>query len=240
MINLLLAFLVPIFLFSSPLEELLKLFDIPPAELVEGTQRLWLQQGKERWQYEKRYEQLRPQVWPLFDELGMLQEVKPTKTHYNTVLIFGALLSRVQDRVDYLVATGVTFDQLVFLTGERPLLASEKEQLPGLATESEMAKWVYQNAALSKQIPVLFIDVPMKGAQRPNTLDTVVAWLDTAPLPSSCLAISNQPYVHYQGAILDRYVPFDVEMVGPSVLGDPSVDLMLDTLARELYYKYGE
>lgn len=238
------AFLAPFLIFATPQEELFKIFDIPegatPTEIVETTQRLWLQQGKERWQYEMRYEHLRPQLWPLFDQMGMLEEIKPTQSHYETVLVLGALLNRVQDRVAYLLQTGVTFDQIIFLTGQRPLLESEKKKLPDLETEAQMVQWVYEHSALPKKIPVVLIDVPMKGTQRPNTLDTIAAWLETNPLPENCLAISNQPYVHYQGAILNRLVPFPVEIAGPSVLGNPSVDLMLDTLARELIYKYGD
>jgi hypothetical protein len=129
---------------------------------------------------------------------------------------------------------------LVFLTGERPLLDSEKEYLPGLQTESEMVRWVYEHSDLPKEIPPLFIEVPMKGNRRPNTLDTIHAWLQTDPHPITCLALSNQPYVHYQQAVLDRLLPFSVETVGNAVIGNPSVALMLDTLAREMTYKYGD
>jgi len=235
------AFLIPLFAFASPQEEVCKLFHIPPqateAEIVAEAQRLWMQQGKERWEFTSRYESLRPQLWPLFEEMGMVREVKPTQTHYSTVLLLGALLERVQARIDYLAQTEVTYDQIVFLTGQRPLRESEKNQLPLLETEAQMVRWVYERSALPKNVPVLWIDAPMKGTQRPNTADTISAWLKTNPLPESCLAISNQPYVRYQGAVLQRLVPFPVETVGPSILGNPSVDLMLDTLAREWTYE---
>lgn len=239
-----LIFLVPFFLLASAQEDLYRLFDIPSTasqeEILQTIQRLWMQQGKERWQFENKFEELRPEVWPLLQAIGMVDEIKPAKTHYETVLVLGALLSRVQDRVDYLISCGISFDQLVFLSGERPLLDSEKEQLPGLLTESEMVRWVYQQSALPKDVSVLFIEVPMKGARRPNTLDTINAWLKTDPHPATCLAISNQPYVHYQGAVLNRLLPFSAETVGNSVKGKPTVALMLDTLAREMTYKYGD
>lgn len=230
-----LFFITPFLLLASPQEEIFQVFGI---HSVEEAKMLWLQQGKERWQFENRYEHLRPQLWPLFDQMGMLREVKPSKTHYDTVLIFGALLNRVQDRVEYLIQTGITYDNLIFLTGERPLLDVEKEKLPALETESQMVEWVYSHSALNS--PALFINVPMKGTQRPNTLDTITSWLETNPLPASYIAISNQPYIHYQGAILNRTVPFEVEIAGPSLLGNPSVDLMLDTLAKELIFKQGD
>lgn len=237
MMYLMLKFLLlPILLFATPQEELFKIFDIPSNEIVSSTQQLWMQKGKERWDFEKRYEHLRPQLWPLFEEMGMVHEIKPTKTHYDTVLVLGALRNRVQDRVDYLVQTGITYNQLVFLTGERPL--RESEELPQLNTEAEMVQWVYDHSPLPKDVPLLIINVPMQGTKRPNTADTVKAWLNTHPSPSSCLAISNQPYVHYQKAVLNHYLPFEIDVAGPSILGDPSVDLMLDTVAREISYKY--
>lgn len=240
----LLYLLTPFLLVASPQEELFQIFNIPDSETKEEVlktiQNLWMQQGKERWQFQSRYETLRPQVWPLFQQLGMVDEIRPARSHYDTVVVLGALLSRVESRVQYLIDCNITFDRIVFLGGERPLQDSEKEKLPGLHTESEMIRWVYQHSELPKDVPVLFIEVPMKGSRRPNTLDTIVAWLKTEPHPSTCLAISNQPYVHYQEAVLNRFVPFSVEAAGPAIIGDPSVDLMLDTFAREMTYKYGD
>ena len=233
-----LVFLVPFFLLASAREDLYGLFDIPitssQEEILQTIQRLWMQQGKERWQFENKFEELRPAVWPLLQEMGMIDEIKPTKTHYETVIVLGALLSRVEDRVDYLISCGISFDQLVFLSGERPLLDSEKEKLPGLLTESEMVRWVYEHSDLPKDHSVLFIEVPMKGERRPNTLDTINAWLKTNPHPATCLANSNQPYVHYQGAVLDRLLSFSAETVGNPVKGKPTVALMLDTLATQM------
>lgn len=245
----LLKILAPIFLFSSPQEEIFQIFDIPTAapqnEIVERVQQLWLQQGKERWQFETRYEHLRNVLWPLFEKMGMVNEIKPSKKHYGTVLVFGALYNRVQDRINYLVESGVSFDKLVLLTGERPLLESEKQKMKrengdDLQTEAEMMRWVYEASSLSKEASLLLINVPMKEGKRPNTLDTILAWLETNPETESILAISNQPYVHYQQAVLESVVPFKIEVVGPTIQGNPSVDLMLDTFARELIYQYGD
>jgi len=235
-----LFFLFPFFLFATPQEELLKIFDIPSSEIVETTKQLWMQQGKERWQFEQRYEYLRPQVWPLFEEMGMLSEIKPAREHYDAVLVLGSLLSTFQARVQYLEGQQIHFDKIVFLTGARPLLNSEKERLPGLETETEMVQWVYEHSDLPKEVPVLFIDTPMQGTKRPTTVDTVIGWLQTSPSVGDYLAISNQPYVHYQNAVLNRIVPFAVETVGPAPRGDPSVDLMLDTLAKQWLYESEE
>lgn len=236
--------LTPFLIFASPREEILQLFDIPTSgtqqEILAEVSRLWMQQGKERWEFESRYEDFRPQLYPLFRALGMIDEVKPTQSHYESVVILGALLSRVQDRIDYLVSSGVTYDQIVFLTGARPLLDAEKKHLPDLQTEAEMMRWVYEKSSLPKTVPAMWIDVPMKESRRPNTYDTVLAWLEMNPHPKSCLAISNQPYVNYQKAVLKRYIPFPLEVAGPAALGTPTVALMLDTLGREWNYTYGD
>lgn len=237
-------FFAPLLILASPQEEIYEIFKIPPSasqeEVLKTAQHLWMQQGKERWQFQSRYEHLRPQLWPLFRQLGMVEKIAPSRNHYDTVLVLGALLSRVQMRVDFLIHSGATFDHLVFLSGDRPLLDSEREMLPDLKTESEMVRWVFEHSQLPKDVSVLFIEVPMKGARRPNTLDTIQAWLQTDPHPTSCLVISSQPYVHFQGAVFNRLVSFPVETAGSAIEGDPTVDLMLDTLAREMTYKYGD
>lgn len=234
----LLYLFVPIMLIASPRDELLQIFGQQPDEIFK-TQELWLQKGKERWEFEARYEYLRPQVWPLFEQMGLFDEIKPTKKHYTYAIVLGALLNRVQDRVNYLSQLDVTYDHLIFLSGARPLLEVEKKTLPQLQTEAEMVQWVYQNSDLPKDVPVLFIDVPMNGKRRPQTVDTIMAWLERNPTTGSCLAISNQPYVHYHEAVFKRFVPFEAEVVGPAVLENPTVDLILDTLAKEYFWRFG-
>jgi len=233
--------------YSKAFERLLELFDIPPSsspqEIVEATQRLWLQKGKERWEFEPRYESLRPKLWPLFQQMGLLEKIEPRETHYDYALVHGALLNRVQERVDYLNdlwKQGVRFDQIVFLSGARPLQESEKQIVRNLATEREMVEWVYNHSDLPKEIPVLFIDAPMKQQDgiwvRPQTSCTIIHWLMTKPESGSCLAISNQPYAAYQDAVFRNYLPpgFNLETVGPAA-GSPSVAILLDTIAKELY-----
>lgn len=217
-----------------------QLFDLFQISDLNDIRNQWIQQGKERWVFEQRYEDLREAVWPMFQELGMVDEIKPAQDHYDTAVLLGALYSTFQRRLDYLVKTGVTFDRIVLLSGERPLLDSEKATLPGLETEADMVRFVYEHSPIAKHIPVEFIAVPMKGERRPNTLDTLNAWLKKNPNPKRCLVISTQPYVHYQGAIFERFFPFPVEMAGPAIAGSPTVALMLDTLGREIFYRQGD
>lgn len=226
---------------GRPFQELLDLFGIVPTSCTADAAQLWMQKGKERWEYDNRYEEMRLQVWPLFQEMRLLAEISPSQTRYDYALVHGALLTRVQARVDFLVSlckSGVVFRKFVFLAGARPLLAPEKAKT-GKKTEGEMVRWVYEHSDLPKEIPAAFIEVPMKpkGA-RPDTADTIAAWFETTPAAGSCLAISNQPYVAYQDAVFKSLMRtgFSLETAGPAIDSAPSVALILDTIARELLF----
>lgn len=236
-------FIAPCLLFGSAQEALFDLFGISNGAAIETVlpelQELWMQSGKERWHFEKRYESLKGELWPIFEELKMVHTIPPKLKHYETAVVLGALYSTVESRVAYLIESGVSYDALVFLTGQRPLLESELELLPNCVTETDMVRWVYEHSSLPKNLPVTFIDAPKNGKERPNTYDTVIEWLKTEPNPESCLVISNQPYVQYQNAVLSRFLPFGIETVGRCANNAPSVALMLDTFAREMTVKYG-
>lgn len=225
---------------SPPVQEILDLFGV--AE--ENVQELWVQKGKERWEFDKRYEYMRPNAWPLFEKAGLISEAYPKKERYDYAVVFGALLSRVEDRVDYLADLwnqGIRFNRIIFLTGQRPLLEREKS-VCGAEMETEMVKWVYSQSALPKEVPILFIDAPQKMRDgiwvRPDTKDTVSEWLKTHPDNGSVIAISNQPYVGYQKAVIQSLLPngFEVDAAGPAVKGEPTVALILDTIAKQLFF----
>lgn len=223
--------------------------------------------GTERWHMENKFEPLRDQLTPLLNDLNLLKEIKPAQKTYDVAIILGAAVSRMRDRLAYALEqwrNGIRFNTLVFLAGERPL-DPEKEsvqqlydrtskhvradwQEPNIAptTETEMAKMVFDQADLpdgfKKSVKVVFIDTPMQptadgGTRRSNTGDTIKLWLaETAP-QGSVLAISNQPYVGYQHAVLKSFVPqqLHVETVGPKANSALSIDVHLDNLARWLY-----
>lgn len=240
----LLFFLTPFLLLGTPQEDLYRLFglseSVSQTEILDTARRLWIQQGKERWFFDARFEDLHQKIWPLFEEMEMIDEIKPAKNHYDTVVITGSLLASVERRIGFFSQCGAACDNIVFLTGERPLLDSEKKKLPNLRTEGEMVRWAYQQSNLPKEIPVSFVEAPMRGERRPNSFDTIEAWLKTNPHPGSCLLISSQPYVHYQEAVFSRLLSFPIEAAGPRVVGEPTVALLLDTLGRELFYQYGD
>ena len=175
-----------------PLRELLLLFGIPSDQAAEETGRRWLPTGKERWEFDSRSEEIRALAWPLFEEMGLFDEIEPTRSRYDYALILGALLGRVEQRIGYLkelLDRGISVGRIVFLSGDRPLLGEEREKT-GLASEIEMVRWIYERSDLPKSIPVDFVDAPKRG-RRPQTSDTAIEWLKSGPLPGSCLAISN-------------------------------------------------
>src|SRR5579872_347670 len=66
---------------EASLQSLFAIFGINPnassSEIVADTQKLWLQKGKERWEFDSRYSSLKPDVWPLFEKLGYLNRIHP-------------------------------------------------------------------------------------------------------------------------------------------------------------------
>ncbi len=121
-------------------------------------------------------------------------------------------------------------------------------QLP--TTESEMMRFVFDQTDLPFDRNIItFIDTPMQtkadgSLTRPTTADTVHSWLAQDPVPGSCLAISNQPFVCYQDTVIRTYLKdlhskFSIETVGEGVSeserNDLKIAVTLDAIARWLY-----
>jgi len=231
--------------------------------------------GQERWEQEEKHGEKKALLMGLFKQLGMIDEVRPLGRVYDHVLVLGATVQRVRTRLAYLhqlTEQGVIFHEITLLGSQRPLdpnIESEKELLnpdaPDLPirsdwclrgalpkTESDMIRMVVDQSHFSSELQfrMQVIDTPMQDTaegkkRRPNTADTIREWLATKPLPGSCLAISNQPYVGYQESVLRSFLPlrqswapnmkFYLEMAGPAAEPDITVATTLDTLARWLY-----
>lgn len=267
-------YILPANTLSPALKRILEITNVEHTgtldSVVQATQQAWLRKpGVERWQMDKKFQDLHDQLEPLFRKLHMLDEVKPTKKTYEDAIILGATVSIMRERLAYaleLWQRGIRFNSLIFLVGQRPL-DPEKEsaevlynrgnkflpiradwQEPNVmpTTETEMARMVYDQAVLpagfKEAVKVHFIDTPMQlaadgGTRRPNTGDTIKLWLKEMPQVGSVLAVSNQPYVGYQHAVLKTAVPqnLDIETVGPKAANELNVDVLLDNLARWLY-----
>ena len=239
--------------------------------IVNVTQKEWLRRaGQERWHMQEKFADKRNDFLVLFDELHILNEIKPTQKKYTYVLFLGAALYRTRTRLAYLVYLynqGIHFDHVIVLGGLRPLdpsIETERDLLnpdiPGLplrtdwqapellpTTENEMIRLVFEQTDLPFDRSIItFIDTPMQtkadgSITRPITADTVHSWLASNPLPDSCLALSNQPFVCYQDTVIRTYLPseFYLETVGEGISKSERKELKiavtLDAIARWLY-----
>ncbi len=255
--RMLLVFLVPIFCWTAevitePLLNLLKQMDVSHEgtlpSIVQATQKQWLRPaGKETWHIDELSAEKREIILSYAEKLGFIQECLPQKKHYTYAHILGATTGRMEKRISYLVQLyekGIRFDHVVILTGARPLDPAIDTLLEGCKIESDAGHVLWQTAKMPegmRKIPVTFVDTPMikteKGERRPNTGDTILAWMAMSPVPGTNLFISNQPYVLYQDAAVRAYLPADrVETIGEGAkLTAQNSAVILDTIARWLY-----
>ncbi len=161
---------------------------------------------------------------------------------------------------------GIRFNSLVILTGQRllnatlenheRLLNNQHKGLPSKNTwhfkenfptsEPEMIKFVFEQTDIPRAwdtVSRIFIDTPPQETgsnsfRRPNTEDTIIQWLkECKPQPGSILAISNQPFIGYQNAVLRKNMPqkFAMETVGSAYQDNESTTTILDALVRWIY-----
>jgi len=219
--------------------------------LVAYTQNHWLRKpGQERWEMQELTANERTYVLNWAVQQGLFTDWLPFCDTYDKALILGASTSRMELRLNYLKNLwnqGVRFQEIVWLTGDRPL----DQRIDGLTerceNESQAARIIWEKSDLPdamRQLPVLFISVPMKGdgpiRQRPNTADTIIAWLQTDPAPCKALFASDQPFCGYQFAIVKGLLPssflFDLVGAGVDPFSHPAAAaITLDSIARWIY-----
>jgi hypothetical protein len=223
--------------------------------------------GTERWDQPEQFQDKKQILMPLFVQLNLINEIKPEHSFYDYVLVLGGTVERVRTRLAYmkkLHERGISCRRIIVLTGQRlldPKIEGEKElldrtntdlpirdawQLQGAlpTTETEMIKMVVDQSDLAPELKkkIMIIDTPMQVAadgstRRPNTGETITYWMGSNPMPGSCVAISNQPYIGYQHSVLKTYLPsdFNIETVGHELEPDYTIANILDSLARWLY-----
>ena len=244
----------------SPQEELLQLLSLLEVKhdgsldsIVKTTQNEWLRpKGKERWEVQGLHEDKRAEIEPLLLKMGFIETVHASQMQYDYGVILGSYAPNVRTRLQFLMDEwnrGVRFRQLVFLGGER-FVDETQDQLKSFLpnkpkTETDVMKLIFAEAKLPKEmqkLEVVFVDAPAKkkpdgGMERPNTGDTIHTWLANAPKPGHVLAVSTQPFVQYQDAVLKTLLPrsFQVETVGAKAQKRVPVAVWLDNLARYLY-----
>lgn len=234
------------------LSELATHLNIPSnADLIAETQKQWLRKpGQERWEIAELSLEQRAFVLNWGVEQGLFAAWKPLYSSYDQALILGATTSRMQMRLDFLKELwneGVRFKEIVWLTGDRPLDPKADGLTDRAKNESEAARVLWKEADLPadmRALPVTFIAVPMKQEggvlKRPNTEDTIIAWLQTSPKPGKSLFVSDQPFCGYQFAVVKAALPkeYDFDLVGQGVdpMSHPSAAaITLDSIARWIY-----
>ncbi len=216
-------------------------------DLIEQTQQQWLRKpGNERWEMSEISAEKKEFVLRWARKQGLFSDWQPSRKEYDKALILGATTSRMQMRLDFLKDLwnkGVRFNEIVWLTGMRPLDARVDGLIGRCANESEAAHILWKEADLPEEmryVQVVFVVVPMKGNERPNTADTIIAWVKRFPEPCTALFVSDQPFCGYQFSVINNYLPkpFLFDLVGKGV--DPyshpaSAAITLDSIARWIY-----
>lgn len=227
-------------------KELLNLCDVPSSlsenELLPYLQKHWMQAGKERWQMKALYEDRKEAALPLLREIGCIDELEAKETHYDYALVLGATRFRMEKRLDFLhkqFQKGVQIGQIVLLSGDRKL-DPEIETFPKeLKTETELFIYLFENHPLHGKIPFIVVDSKPEFGRRPTTATTIRDWISTKPKPGRCLAISCQPFVGYQEAVINSILPrsFSVEAVGPALENPYPLAIYLDNFTKWLLYE---
>jgi len=230
---------------KEALSEILGFFGITQENMIAETQKKWLRSsGKERWEMNEISQKEFVLNWA--EKSGIYSSWKPESSSYDKALILGATTGVMEGRLRFLVDLwneGIRFDEIVWLTGERPLDKTIDGLLELATNESEAARVIWKKVDLPKEmrtISVVFVEEPMKGLKRPNTKDTIDAWVGSGVKPCKALVVSSQPFCGYQYGIVDRYLPeeFLFEVVGPGVdsrAHPAAAAITLDSMARWLY-----
>lgn len=236
----------------AALSQLTLSLNIPQdADIINETQKNWLRKAnQERWEIAELSSDQRLFVLNWATEQGLFTSWKPACKVYDKALILGATTSRMQMRLDYLKQLwneGTRFNEIVWLTGARPLDKRVDELTDRCSNESEAAHILWNETNLPEEmrsLPVVFVAVPMiiKGSsiRRPNTEDTIIAWLELSPNPCTALFISDQPFCGYQFAVIKATLPkpflFDLVGKGVDSTNHPAAAaITLDSIARWIY-----
>lgn len=232
------------------LKELLSVLHIE-GDLVTATQKHWLRKpGKERWEMEELEADQRSFVLTWAEKQGFFIPWKPSCKIYHAALILGGTTSSMQRRLNYLKQLwdeGVRFQEIVWLTGERPLDDQIDTLVDRCSTEAEASRILWEETPLPddmRRLPVTFIADEMKAEgtslRRPNTKDTILTWMDTTPSARRVLFVSSQPVCYYQFTVIKTTLAkkFLFDLVGPGC--DPTKHpamgaVILDSLARQIY-----
>ncbi|MDR2030169.1 MAG: hypothetical protein LBP65_01740 [Puniceicoccales bacterium] len=200
------------------------------------------------------YEGLWDDLQPLLAKLGMLQPVDPPPGHYDYLILLGQSIPMMRSQAEfirrYLDSGVVSHGQLAFLCGRRPIdpTIDGPDPLTAIVADEAAAAQLLLAKYFSQNGQAMLVAVPMHpNGSRPNTRDTVRAWLaQQRPRPGSVLLVSTNPFIPYQletvrGELAMAWPAgtYAVAACGDGVhrLANRSnrVAILLDCLARQLY-----
>lgn len=227
-------------------KKLLNLCDVPPSlsenEILPYLQKHWMQAGKERWQMKALYEDRKEAALPLLREIGCIDELEAKGSYYEYALMLGATRARMEKRLDFLhkqFLKGIQIGQIILLSGDRKLDPAIETFSKKLNTETELLIYLFKKHPLHGKIPYTIIDSKPEFGRRPTTATTIRDWIATNPKPGKCLAISCQPFVGYQEAVIKSILPhsFSLEAIGPALENPYPLAIYLDNFAKWLLYE---
>jgi hypothetical protein len=220
-------------------------YNVALKKLVDLTQTLWIRpKGTERWDLEDSsfLTAQRNKIVTLLNKLGFVDEIQPSCTNYESILILGASDTNLSERINYVKKIwhlGVCFKSCYLLTGGFELNKVLSKEPP--TTDTNLIIQTYEQLSQSwpcalrnkEVIPI----IAKNKLTRPNTKDTFSAWLEKKLPASSVLVISNQPFIPYQNLIAKKMLKtnYQYETVGYRLNPNMNIAIILDSVARYLY-----
>ena len=214
-----------------------------PDSIIQSANKSWGRKpGIERWELPEPKVTLdeRTKILNNLKTLGLTGVLEPSLQHYRYVMILGATVPRMQKRLAHFIALweqGLRTDEIVFLTGQRPLIP-EIDKMEELANawlkqaptgtgygdiipqhEAEALKMLFHLMPMPEElrkVKTTYVDTPRflrDGRwERPYTAMNAAHWLERKPEPGTVLAFSNQPHALYQYEALREYIPAEYKM----------------------------
>lgn len=194
------------------------------------------------------------QMEPLFDDLGMIRSINPSRTKYDHIFVFGGTPSHTNERFkalqQHINSKKININanlKVTYINGRRKIASSEVEEAKNLGVTCEYQHqcaeliWAAHYNGLPIKMEIMTIDPP--NGRRVNTEDTLKAYY--ARIPSGkdlkILGYSNQPYVPYQAdtamavAVKENRKNLEIEVVGDSSPTPVATITYLDSIARRVF-----
>lgn len=212
---------------------------------------------KERWEvYKTVSDAQKEQLRPLLFNSVMVKRVLPSRNDYDAAAVFGATITRVTNRLEYLcelLANGLKVSTIYLLGSDRDLRAGTVDdqayaiKLVNRGIEpNEMQMMICVWDDLKKKYPklqnmrVILVTAPKKAnGKRAGTIDNLESMAKLTPdlKGKHILFISNNPYISYQDSVCKKVLQETeaiFETVGDAASENETVENILDSVAMTL------